>query len=167
MMINDLYEQLAELDKEISIIENRKKNYFFDNVDIKDKEGSVELPLIATNKSSDYEKLTHEIKSIQMQIYMLTKQLDVSEFKDDILEKINILKQKLVMIDGDPKIYLRFKEYECCNYSSVKDRKVVSELKIMDKELAKKQKLREKILFQIRKISKQNEEKKLVNHNNR
>lgn len=28
MMINDLYEQLAELDKEISIIENRKKNYF-------------------------------------------------------------------------------------------------------------------------------------------
>lgn len=73
MMINDLYEQLAELDKEISIIENRKKNYFFDNVDIKDKEGSVELPLIATNKSSDYEKLTHEIKSIQMQIYMLTK----------------------------------------------------------------------------------------------
>lgn len=52
MMINDLYEQLAELDKEISIIENRKKNYFFDNVDIKDKEGSVELPLIATNKKN-------------------------------------------------------------------------------------------------------------------
>lgn len=192
--VKELFEQLAKLDKEISIIENKKKNDFFDNIDIKDKEGNIELPLVATNNSSDYEKLKHEKRYIQMQIKQLLKQSEnincyvleyvyalrkqgfsekavydekekrILELKTSITEKINSLKQKFAMIENDPKTYLRFKEYECCNYSSVKDKKVVSELKSMDKELVKRQKMRERILLQIRKISKQSEakEKKLI-----
>lgn len=192
--VGDLFEQLTKLDKEISIIENKKKNYFFDNIDIKDKEGNVELPLVATSNSSDYEKLKHEKRYIQIQIKNLMKQAEnincyvleyiytlrkqgfsekaiydekekrVEELKNSITAKVTLLKQKLTMIEKDPKTYLRFKEYECCNYSSVKDKKVVSELKTMDKELIKRQKIRERILLQIRKISKQSEikEKKLI-----
>ena len=185
--VKELFEQLAKLDKEISSMENKKKNYFFDNIDIKDKEGNVELPLVATNNSSDYEKLKHEKRYIQMQIKQLLKQAEnincyvlgyvyelrkqgfsekavydekekrISELRNSITEKINSLKQKLAMIENDPKTYLRFKEYECCNYSSVKDKKVVSELKSMDKELVKKQKMRERILLQIKKIAKKSE----------
>ena len=74
--VKELFEQLAKLDKEISSIENKKKNYFFDNIDIKDKEGNVELPLVATNNSSDYENLKHEKRYIKMQIKQLLKQAE-------------------------------------------------------------------------------------------
>ena len=137
--VKELFEQLAKLDKEISSMENKKKNYFFDNIDIKDKEGNVELPLVATNNSSDYEKLKHEKRYIQMKIKQLLKQAEnincyvlgyvyelrkqgfsekaiydekekrISELRNSITEKINSLKQKLAMIENDPKTYLRFK----------------------------------------------------------
>lgn len=193
--VRDLFEQLAVLDKEINNMENKKKNYFFDNIDISAKEGEIELPLVAKSNSSDYEKLKQEKKYIQVQIdqlikqnrnvydyaleyaYLLRKQgfseyeINVEKQKRidqltlDINSKLKKLYTELYMIDNDPKMHLRFKEYECCNYSSIKNKDVVKELENMDRELVKKQKMRKRILRQINKISKNmdSKEKKLLN----
>lgn len=174
-IIKEQYKKLYELDKKISRLVTEKRNYYLENIDEKDKNGNISIPLVASG-NSDYEKLKDEKKGIELEIRHLRKRLanvrcvylsitselrkiGLSEnkakeeaekrieiIKKDIQEKISELESRIDMIMEEPKLYLRLKECERCNYSRVKSRETIKKLKEKDKEIKKLHQERKQIL---------------------
>ena len=174
-IIKEQYKKLYELDKKISRLVTEKRNYYLENIDEKDKNGNISIPLVASG-NSDYEKLKDEKKGIELEIRHLRKRLvnvrcvylsitselrkiGLSEnkakeeaekrieiIKKDIQEKISELESRIDMIMEEPKLYLRLKECERCNYSRVKSRENIKKLKEKDKEIKKLHQERKQIL---------------------
>lgn len=173
-LVKDKYEQLINLDKEIVRLELKIKNYFFENVNEKDATGEVEVPLVA-DVNSEYGRLRtykNEIKLKLVQVNQKLKKIDyyakgirsellrsgfekekvdeetnriVEIYKKDLEKHIFNLQERLRLINEDPKAYLRFKEYQESNFSSIKSEEAKKNLSIMNEELYEKKKQRKQI----------------------
>lgn len=163
------YDQLFCLDKEISRLKDKKQEYFLSNIDEKDKNGDIEVPLVVGSNSSDYEKLKEEKKRIlcsmeqnmqyikKIRFYMMGTISDlrkeglseeeintkIEKEKHTYEKRISKLENRLKMIDEDPKLFLRIAECERCDYSKVNNKDAVCKLRDYDEELKDYKKRRE------------------------
>lgn len=170
-MFNNEYNQLFCLDKKIDKLKTEKQEYFLRNIDEKDKNDDVEIPLVSGSNDSDYEKLKDGKKKILYSIKQNMKYIKNIEFymmgtisslrKEGVSEeqinteiektrhiyekRILNLKSILKMIDENPKLFLRIVECESCNYSRINNKDAIRTLKDYDRELKDYEKERKKL----------------------
>lgn len=179
----EIFDRVNYFNKKIYIIEAQMRTLFFENVNI-DSNYEIVPPIISKKGSSDFEKINYEIKIIKLQIKDINKKIlnlqsftnliikksesiklskeEYEIFKKDQLEKIksdleeqrSVCEQKIETIETAPLAYLRFLEFQCSDFSKVKDKNVRKSLEEKNRILKKYVSERNELLQRIKKNEK-------------
>lgn len=182
----ETFNEINDFNKKIYRLEAQMRMIFFENVDITSSEKIVP-PIISTKGYSDFERIKYEIKMLELETKEIDKKLEnlqsfsnlviknlqgkelsreeYDRLKREILRKIelelkeqrNFYLEKIASIERNPLAYLRFLEFQSCDFSNVEDDEIRENLEQQNKILKGYIYQRNSLLKRIKKYQKKNE----------
>lgn len=182
----EIFNKINDYNKKIYKVENYMRRLFFENVNM-DSSSEILPPIVSKKGNSEFERMNYEIKSLKLKIKDINKQLDnmqcftnlvieslegkglskeeYSQAKSEMFIKIEldlkkqekICLEKIASIESNPLVYLRFLEFQACDFSNVSDKDVKEELEQLNETLIKYKNERNSLLKQYKKYEKNND----------
>ena len=148
-----IFNYINTLNKKIYKIEANMRSLFFENVEVTSNEEIVP-PIVSKKGFSEFEKIRHEIKCLDLEIkdidkkmanlqsftnsvvenlkgqelskeeFESAKQSGLEKIKMELQEQKNRCIERIKGINDDPTAYLRFLEFQSCDFSNVRDKEI-------------------------------------------
>ncbi len=182
----EIFNKINDFNKKIYRVDNYMRRLFFDNVNM-DSDSEILPPIVSTKGYSEFERINYEIKSLKLRIKEINKQLEnmqcftnlvieslegrglskeeyaqaraemFGKIELDLREQQKACLEKIASIESNPLVYLRFLEFQACDFSSVSDKDVREKLEQLNGVLKGYTNERNSLLKKYKKYEKNNE----------